>query len=48
MKTHYYCGECDIFFYEEEKTPNINRVHNKCGSRVKLVKHFVEGELEEE
>ena len=48
MKTHYYCGECDIFFYDENEGPNINRVHNKCGTHAKLLKHTIESESEED
>ncbi|HUX35570.1 MAG TPA: hypothetical protein VMV71_00890 [Candidatus Paceibacterota bacterium] len=48
MKTHYYCGECDIFFYEEGDAPNINRVHNKCGLPVKIIKHIKKDESDEE
>lgn len=48
MKTHYYCGNCDSFFWDENKAPDINRVHYKCGARAKLLKHIVEGEPEED
>jgi len=47
MKTHYYCKSCDIFFWDEKETPNINRIHNKCGSQAKLLNHIPETESEE-
>ncbi len=48
MKSHYYCKKCDIYFYEEDKFPNINRIHFECGSRAKLLKYFPELEKKEE
>jgi len=47
MKTHYYCTNCNIYFYEE-KLPNINRVHYECGSSASIIKHFSDVESQEE
>ncbi|MEK7547013.1 MAG: hypothetical protein AAB536_02440 [Patescibacteria group bacterium] len=47
MKAHYYCRECDYFFWEENKIPDMNRLHNKCGSRAKLLKYIQEPESNE-
>jgi len=46
MKTHYYCKNCDMFFWDDKERPNINRVHHKCGSQAKLLSHIpgIEGE----
>lgn len=48
MKSHYYCGKCDSFFFEEEDKPNMNRIHFKCGSHAKLLKHIIENKSDED
>lgn len=33
---------------EEDKNPNMNRIHYECGSRAKLIKHVPKKEVHEE
>ncbi len=47
MKTHYYCDSCKVVFIEEDKIPNLNRIHYECGSRIRIIKHTPEKEEEE-
>lgn len=41
MQTEYHCPKCDVKF-SEEKLPNINKIHKRCGSYAKIVRHIPE------
>ena len=40
MKTKYYCSKCEDFL-TDNKIPNINKCHQRCGSVLKVL-HYEE------
>lgn len=36
-----------MHFYEEEKQPNINRLHYECGLSARIIKYFSDAEDQE-
>ncbi len=48
MKTKYYCSKCEDFL-TDNKIPNINKRHQRCGSVLKVLLHeeSAEGDSEE-
>lgn len=36
MKTAYYCTACKVHFFEE-KAPNMNKKHRRCGQPARII-----------
>lgn len=41
VTTEYHCPKCDVTF-SENKLPNINKVHKRCGTHAKVLNHTSE------